>query len=131
MDIKSLPSPWRLDLRIASFKNATFHCESNSRESGRRIVEHEFPKKELPYAEDMGHRAQLFVIRGYCITYVRDVEGQGSPMSATSRAKASSSFVATIASRAISCVARSIARAPACCNCRLKRANGSFARNIV
>ena len=25
----------------------------------------------------MGHRAQLFVIRGYCITYVRDVEGQG------------------------------------------------------
>ena len=77
MDIKSLPSPWRLDLRIASFKNATFHCESNSRESGRRIVEHEFPKKELPYAEDMGHRAQLFIIRGYCITYVRDVEGEG------------------------------------------------------
>lgn len=77
MDIKSLPAIWRAGLRLASYKNATFHCETNSRESGRRIVEHEFPKKELPYAEDMGHRAQGFAMRGYCITYVTDFSGSG------------------------------------------------------
>jgi prophage DNA circulation protein len=67
--IRDLPSAWRQDLVLASFKNALFHCESNARESGRRIVMHEFPKKEFPYAEDMGRRAKSFIIRGYCIQY--------------------------------------------------------------
>ncbi|MCA6104936.1 DNA circularization N-terminal domain-containing protein [Bradyrhizobium sp. WSM 4400] len=44
------------------------------RESGRRIVEHEFPKKELPYAEDMGRQAREFNVRGYCIVYPSDSE---------------------------------------------------------
>jgi prophage DNA circulation protein len=67
--IRDLPSAWRQDLVLASFKNALFHCESNARESGRRIVMHEFPKKEFPYAEDMGRRAKSFIIRGYCIQF--------------------------------------------------------------
>lgn len=75
MAISELKTPWRSMLRLASYKNAQFHCETNSREAGRRIVEHEFPKKELPYAEDMGHRSQTFSLRGYCITYVRDING--------------------------------------------------------
>nr|WP_249792674.1 DNA circularization N-terminal domain-containing protein [Bradyrhizobium sp. BRP22] len=58
----------------ASFNDARFHCEVNSRESGRRIVEHEFPKKELPYAEDMGRSAREFTVRGYCIVYPYDSE---------------------------------------------------------
>lgn len=71
--IKELTTAWRQHLVLASYKGAYFHCESNSRESGRRIVEHEFPKREMPYAEDMGHKAQAFTLRGYCITYVRDM----------------------------------------------------------
>jgi hypothetical protein len=49
-----------------------FHCESGSRENGRRIVTHEFPKKELPYSEDMGRRAIEFSVRGYIIQYPAD-----------------------------------------------------------
>lgn len=60
---------WRDDLQYARFRGAYFHCESNSRESGRRIVEHQFPKKDTPYAEDMGRHAREFTVRGYCIVY--------------------------------------------------------------
>jgi prophage DNA circulation protein len=56
----------------ASYKNARFHCEVNSRESGRRIITHEFPKKELPYSEDMGRKARQFTLRGYCIVFPYD-----------------------------------------------------------
>jgi prophage DNA circulation protein len=63
---------WRDDWVRASYNGAPFHCESNARESGRRIVEHEFPKKELPYAEDMGRHAREFTIRAYCIVFPRD-----------------------------------------------------------
>jgi len=45
------------------------------RESGRRIVPHEYPKKDVPYAEDMGRRAREFTIRGYIIVYPRNVDG--------------------------------------------------------
>jgi prophage DNA circulation protein len=72
---QSSPSAWRDDLSPAYFRNAFFHCESNGRESGRRIVEHEFPKKDLPYAEDMGRHFREFTIRGYCIVFPRDADG--------------------------------------------------------
>jgi prophage DNA circulation protein len=71
-DIFSVPSAWRARLSPASFRNAFFHCEANARESGRRIVEHEFPKKDDPYAEDMGRHAREFTIRGYCIVFGSD-----------------------------------------------------------
>jgi prophage DNA circulation protein len=72
--IKSLPSAWRDKLMPASFRGARFHCENNARESGRRIVEHQFPKKDLPYAEDMGRMARDFSVRGYCIVFGYDVD---------------------------------------------------------
>jgi prophage DNA circulation protein len=60
---------WRDSWIPASYNGAPFHCEANSRESGRRIVEHQFPKKTYPYAEDMGRSAREFSIRAYCIVY--------------------------------------------------------------
>jgi len=63
---------WRRDLLPAHFRGAMFHCESGSRENGRRIVVHEFPKRDEPYSEDMGRRAIEFTVRGYCITYPFD-----------------------------------------------------------
>jgi hypothetical protein len=56
----------------ATFAGAQFHCEANSREGGQRLVVHEFPKRDLPYAETMGRRAMEFTIRGYCICYPKD-----------------------------------------------------------
>jgi prophage DNA circulation protein len=71
-NIFDLPAVWRQSLMPASFNGARFHCDTNARESGRRIVEHQFPKKELPYAEDMGRQAREFTLRGYCITFPFD-----------------------------------------------------------
>jgi prophage DNA circulation protein len=73
--IRDLPSAWRQDLLPAHFDGRLFHVESGSRESGRRIVLHEFPKKDTPYAEDMGQKAISFAVRGYCIVYPSDEAG--------------------------------------------------------
>ena len=60
---------WRQFLRRASFGNAQFYVDTVTRDSGRRIVLHEFPKRDAPYAEDMGMRAREITIRGYLIVY--------------------------------------------------------------
>src|SRR6516164_3699459 len=65
-------APWRRRLLPAHFDGFQFHCESGSRENGRRIVTHEFPKKEYPYSEDLGRRAIEFSVRGYIIQFVMD-----------------------------------------------------------
>ena len=67
-------TPWRDELLPARFGEALFHVESGSVESGRRIVVHEFPKRDIPWSEDMGRSAMTFTIRGYCIQYVRDLD---------------------------------------------------------
>jgi prophage DNA circulation protein len=60
---------WRQFLRRASFRGAPFYVETGVRESGRRIVLHEFPKRDVPYAEDMGRRTREITVRGYLIVY--------------------------------------------------------------
>jgi prophage DNA circulation protein len=70
MLITDLPNTkWRDELLPASFRGAFFHVEAGSKESGRAIVVHEFPKRDLPYPEDMGRRTRQFSVRGYCIVY--------------------------------------------------------------
>src|SRR5262252_3747421 len=61
------PVLWRLKLRQASFKAAAFHVESQGRVSGRRTVLHEYPKLDVPYAEDLGLHARRYQITGYVI----------------------------------------------------------------
>jgi prophage DNA circulation protein len=57
----------RPDLQPASYNGVQFHVETDSRSSGRRVAMHEFPKREIPYAEDMGRRARRFTISAYVI----------------------------------------------------------------
>jgi prophage DNA circulation protein len=66
---------WRQYLRTAKFRDAVFHVEAGVRESGRRVVPHEFPKRDVPYAEDMGRRAREFTVRGYIIVFPADNGG--------------------------------------------------------
>jgi prophage DNA circulation protein len=68
--IKDIPSAWRKDLVPANFDNCYFHVEASSLGGGRRMVTHEFPKRDLPYSEDMGRRASEYSVRGYCIQFV-------------------------------------------------------------
>lgn len=63
---------WRDELLPANYDGCAFHVESSTIESGRRIALHQFPKKERPFAEDMGHEAWAFNIRGYVIVYPHD-----------------------------------------------------------
>lgn len=58
---------YRDNLMPASFRGAEFHVETGSKAGGRRIVNHEFPKRDIPYAEDMGRKSRKFPIVGYLI----------------------------------------------------------------
>jgi len=60
-------APWRARLVPASFSGIQFHVEQQSRNSGRRVALHEYPKRNDPYAEDMGKQAIRYQISGYLI----------------------------------------------------------------
>jgi prophage DNA circulation protein len=61
------PAPWRLMLLPASFSGVPYHVEHQARSSGRRIVMHEYPKRNTPYAEDMGRHAIRYQVTGYLV----------------------------------------------------------------
>jgi prophage DNA circulation protein len=67
MKITDNHNPWRDALRPASFRGARFHVEVSSETSGRRTALHVFPKKDKPYAEDMGRRPREIGITAYLI----------------------------------------------------------------
>lgn len=61
------PAPWRLMLVPASYCGVQYHVEQQARSSGRRIVLHEYPKRDLPYSESMGRHAIRYQVTGYLI----------------------------------------------------------------
>lgn len=67
--ISDIHNPWR-DILLgepASFRRVIFHVEGGGRASGRRVVPHEYPKRNDPYTEDMGRHARRFQISGYLV----------------------------------------------------------------
>jgi hypothetical protein len=58
---------WRQRLRMARYKGAPFHVDQQGRSSGRRLVVHEYPKRDVPFAEDMGRHALRYQMTGYLI----------------------------------------------------------------
>jgi prophage DNA circulation protein len=66
--ISDFSNPWRdILMQPASFRGIIFHVETGSRLSGRRTVVHEYPKRNDPYAEDMGRQARRWNFQGYLI----------------------------------------------------------------
>lgn len=61
------PAPWRLKLVPASFAGVEYHVEQQARSGGRRVVLHEYPKRDEPYSEDMGRSAFRYQITGYLV----------------------------------------------------------------
>ena len=59
--------PWRAALQPASFAGCEFKVETGGQSGGRRIAEHEYPKADTPFGEDMGRKARRWPITGYCI----------------------------------------------------------------
>ena len=67
MKITDLPSAWRSKWVQAKFRDAMFYVETDARQSGRRVALHQYPKRNTPYAEDMGRAAINIQINGYVI----------------------------------------------------------------
>jgi len=63
---------WRRRLQRASFKGFPFYVEQQGRSSGRRTVVFEYPKRDIPYAEDMGRHAIRYQMTGYLIQAPRN-----------------------------------------------------------
>jgi prophage DNA circulation protein len=61
-------APWRAALQPASFKGAIFFVDIDEKGGGRRLVPHEFPKRDVPYTEDMGRRARRYTIQAYIVS---------------------------------------------------------------
>lgn len=60
-------APWRAALQPASFNGVPFHVDLDSKMSGRRLVPHEYPKRDTPWTEDMGRRVRRFLVIAYVI----------------------------------------------------------------
>ena len=58
---------WRQWLQPASFRGIIFHVETGGVAGGRRVAQHEFPKRNVGYAEDMGRRIRRWTMQGYLI----------------------------------------------------------------
>jgi hypothetical protein len=67
MKIKDIKNPWRDRYQEAAFRNVQFFVETDARQGGRRVALHEYPKRNTPYAEDMGRKALRFLVQGYLI----------------------------------------------------------------
>ena len=65
--IRSFKNPWRDRYKQAMFRGAMFHVENGGQAGGRRVALHEYPKRSVPYAEDMGKRANTYQVQGYLI----------------------------------------------------------------
>jgi prophage DNA circulation protein len=60
-------APWRAALAPASYNGVVFNVDIDEKSSGRRLVPHEFPKRDTPYTEDMGRRARHYTVMAYII----------------------------------------------------------------
>jgi prophage DNA circulation protein len=58
---------WLDRLQTASFRGAKFLWEQVDTSGGRRVVVHEYPFQDDPYAEDMGLKANEIKLNAYLI----------------------------------------------------------------
>jgi prophage DNA circulation protein len=58
---------WRDQLRPGSFRGVRFHLDDRSHETGRRIHNHEYPKRDENFAEDMGRKTRTWQVNAYVI----------------------------------------------------------------
>lgn len=65
---------WRDELRPGAFRGVAFLIEAADATVGRRIALHEYPLRDVPYAEDLGRRARRFSINCFVLgaDYMRE-----------------------------------------------------------
>lgn len=55
------------DLRSASFRGVRFDVDARTVTVGRRVVLHEYPQRDAPYAEDLGRKARRYKVDAFII----------------------------------------------------------------
>lgn len=60
-------SAWQASLQPASFRGVPFYVLDDSLEAGRRVALHQYPFRDVPYAEDVGRRARRFRFAAFLI----------------------------------------------------------------
>lgn len=67
---------WQDRYQAGSFREASFVTDRHSLGGGRRVAVHQYPRRDLPYAEDMGRAARSFqldcFVRGQSYMTERD-----------------------------------------------------------
>lgn len=58
---------WRDTLQPASFRGEPFLVEAHDSSFGRRMVVHEYPNRDLPYAEDLGRKTRRFSLTAFVV----------------------------------------------------------------
>jgi len=51
---------WRDELQAGSFRGVGFVVDATELQSGRRVVSHVYPQRDVPYGEDLGRQARRF-----------------------------------------------------------------------
>ncbi len=58
---------WRDQMGPATFRGVPFFVETAELAGGRRLVKHEYPKRDKPFAEDMGLKGRSLPVEGYVL----------------------------------------------------------------
>lgn len=58
---------WQDEIGPATFRGVPFHVDVAELAGGRRLVKHEYPKRDKPFAEDMGMRGRTLPVEGYVV----------------------------------------------------------------
>jgi prophage DNA circulation protein len=58
---------WREKYQSGKFRDAEFVTTDSGFSGGRRLAVHEYPKRDLPFAEDMGRKARQFTLTLFVI----------------------------------------------------------------
>lgn len=58
---------WKERLQTASWRGVEFFIDSHDFTTGRRSVQHEFPNRDEPFAEDVGRIGRKFSINGHIL----------------------------------------------------------------
>lgn len=65
---------WPKTLRPASYRGTGFYVDTDTIETGRRLVEHEFPHADAPYIEDLGRATNQISVTAYVLSDAADRE---------------------------------------------------------
>lgn len=65
---------WLKSLFKASYKGVPFWVETDEESGGRRVVEHQFPMRDVPFLEDLGEDLRHFDVNAYVASDRADQE---------------------------------------------------------